>query len=1012
MTARRPWLALAALLAVAACKDGEKKASGPGPLTLDELGVEVTPEKSRAYVFTDKGDAYLYGEAAGPQGVSWQGFNVRGFNFVDDWHWSTAAAGGGAVTSLGWTHFAGATVYPDRVVRRYAGGLQETITVIEGKRALLVEPSWPGIVTFAPVLSDSTKASYYQTAMLPGGAVGFSRVNHPTQNGPNDWPVWVVMKAAGASGTTGIFQPVDGGGLKPKLYSPGYLTLPTATPIVLAVGATLAEAQATADEVLAGAAALKAARAARMTSLLEACWVRTSDAAFDRAAAWIRLSMDALVMNQQGRGIFAGLPWFNNYWGRDTFITLAGSHLATGRWEEAKEILTAFSAHQDDDNASPTFGRIPNQVSLGGVSYNTADGTPWFVIQAHAYLERSGDPAFAAEIWGVVKRATAGALRHVDDQGFLTHGDQETWMDATGPSGPYTPRGTRAVELQGLFHRQLLAAAAIADEVGATGEAADWRAADAKLVAAFLPAYTDPVRGTLVDKLNADGSQGLQVRPNQLIALRLMQDVIPAAQLRAMTRGATERLVYPYGVPSLWPFDPAFHPYHILAGYYPKDEAYHNGVVWGWLSGPVVSLMAEQGAGEKAYQQLESLGALALDRGTIGTLPELLDALPRLLPNVLPLEVSDDPPLPAGTPFQAWSHGEYLRNVWEDLVGVRYDGPDALTLEPHLPSAWGATSARFRVGGGAVVARFKPGADRLEVSLTGEGALPAGAKVTVKAFGASQEVALAAGKTRTAKLSGAAPGAPGWEGFEWLEVVLPPNLKSLEFPGFIVMDRAVIKAPAGADVTTRLTVTDPAGDDTGPAGQAYTYPTDLHFQPGILDLTGFTLREDSTAYFFELGFANLTQPGWNPADGFQLTYAAVVLDTGTAGSTGTVVGRKSGYTMPAGSGFEFAVYVGAGLEVQDAAGNVVATYVPQSPDVVDPLGSPDTKQITFRLPKTVIPALPAGTKVTLLVGSQDDYGNGSMGDFRQVALVEGQWVGGGNTAGGPWVYDFASGTAN
>lgn len=42
----------------------------------------------------------------------------------------------------------------------------------------------------------------------------------------------------------------------------------------------------------------------------------------DMAMAWIVLTTDELVTCQQGNGIYAGLPWFNEYWGRDMFITM------------------------------------------------------------------------------------------------------------------------------------------------------------------------------------------------------------------------------------------------------------------------------------------------------------------------------------------------------------------------------------------------------------------------------------------------------------------------------------------------------------------------------------------------------------------------------------------------------------------------------------------------------------------------------------------------------------------
>ena len=124
-----------------------------------------------------------------------------------------------------------------------------------------------------------------------------------------------------------------------------------------------------------------------------------------------------------------------------------------------------------------------------------------------------------------------------------------------------------------------------------------------------------------------------------------------------------------------------------------------------------------------------------------------------------------------------------------------------------------------------------------------------------------------------------------------------------------------------------------------------------------------------------------------------------------------MVGHKAYYEMPAGTGFQYAIYIGAGFEVEDVSGHVIAAYAPQAADVIDPLGSVDTKTISFRIPKSVLPSVPEGTTVTVLAGSQEDYGNGSMGDFRAVGPTAAQWVGGGKTVSGdPNVYDFASGT--
>ena len=50
----------------------------------------------------------------------------------------------------------------------------------------------------------------------------------------------------------------------------------------------------------------------------------------NKAIPWLILTTDQLITNQMGRGIYAGLPWFTDYWGRDMFITMPGACLVTG----------------------------------------------------------------------------------------------------------------------------------------------------------------------------------------------------------------------------------------------------------------------------------------------------------------------------------------------------------------------------------------------------------------------------------------------------------------------------------------------------------------------------------------------------------------------------------------------------------------------------------------------------------------------------------------------------------
>lgn len=86
----------------------------------------------------------------------------------------------------------------------------------------------------------------------------------------------------------------------------------------------------------------------------------------------------SLWPNRQVPSLAAGLPHFAvewaRCWGRDVFISLRGLFLGTGRFDEAKEHITAFGSVLK-------HGLIPNLLSSGDAPrYNCRDG-PWFFLQ-------------------------------------------------------------------------------------------------------------------------------------------------------------------------------------------------------------------------------------------------------------------------------------------------------------------------------------------------------------------------------------------------------------------------------------------------------------------------------------------------------------------------------------------------------------------------------------------------------------------------------------------------------
>jgi glycogen debranching enzyme len=480
-------------------------------------------------------------------------------------------------------------------------------------------------------------------------------------------------------------------------YLPGSIAgrIPAGVPAgkveaVFAADVTAEAAAARARRLRSEASDLMAARRVRLENLIASAEITTGVPRDDLALAWARVSLDNLIMNQRGPGIYAGFYWFTTYWGRDTFITLPGSNIVSGDFKNAQILLRSFAGYQDVDPQSRREGRVPNFVTVDQVQYASIDGTWWFVRALDELWRQSGDDDFARDMAPVVYRAVAGAMKHaVDDEMFITHGDGETWMDAGGEDHPYSPRGNRAVEPQALWHRGLLTAARLAErfpeEAPSEGPATDFARMAATLAENFHQRFW--VDGRLVDHLNVDGSADTQIRPNGLLAVMASPTLFTNEQRAAITEPAGAELVMPWGVLSLNQADPFFHPKHLdLANYY-YDEAYHNGDLWLWLSGSFVSALNQPRDG---FGQTRMLLNEILDEGAVGTLQEIRDGARA--------ENNDEF---GGATSQAWSLAELLRNVVQDYVGLKVDltaDPPMVTLKPSLPEAWPDLKVRTRIG--------------------------------------------------------------------------------------------------------------------------------------------------------------------------------------------------------------------------------------------------------------------------------------------------------------------------
>jgi glycogen debranching enzyme len=151
----------------------------------------------------------------------------------------------------------------------------------------------------------------------------------------------------------------------------------------------------------------------------------TNDIDYNRALAWAKYSSYTMVVEEFGKGIWAGLPWFKNNWGRDTFIALPGTLLVTGAFDEAKEVMDNFATFQNLGKAELTL-TSPDREVLSALRKALSDrgflaeedGDSYLLSLDRSYVQ---DPdlgeALLAEILSEVPQGQ-GEFRVFEDEEF------------------------------------------------------------------------------------------------------------------------------------------------------------------------------------------------------------------------------------------------------------------------------------------------------------------------------------------------------------------------------------------------------------------------------------------------------------------------------------------------------------------------------------------------------------------------------------------------------------------
>jgi predicted glycogen debranching enzyme len=383
-----------------------------------------------------------------------------------------------------------------------------------------------------------------------------------------------------------------------------------------------------------------------------------------KSSEWIRqliLAADQFVIarpeaaDSQRASIIAGYPWFGE-WGRDTMIALPGLLLASGRVAVAANVIREYARFVDE-------GMLPNRIAEPGSApeYNTVDAALWFVEASRQYYAATGDLSLIREIFPVLGQIIESYMRgtryniHVDSKDGLVFagepGAQLTWMDAKIGDWVVTPRLGKPVEVNALWINALTIHTNFAEALGLPAG----HTALLETARKGFQRFWNPGASACFDVIDGPGGNDASMRPNQIFAVSLGENLLLPEQQRAVVTFCRRELLTSFGLRSLAPDDPQYRGRYNGDVRY-RDSSYHQGTVWGWLIGPFIqAFLRTGGSADEALSFLAPFENHVKIHG-VGTASEIFDG---------------DPPFaPQGCFAQAWTVAEILR-AWMSIADSR-----------------------------------------------------------------------------------------------------------------------------------------------------------------------------------------------------------------------------------------------------------------------------------------------------------------------------------------------------
>lgn len=322
---------------------------------------------------------------------------------------------------------------------------------------------------------------------------------------------------------------------------------------------------------------------------------------------------------KDSKGILAGLPWFHQFWSRDTLISLHAFALQ-GKAEFVKKIIFSYMDNILED------GRLPNVSPVySGSPLGSADGVGWLWKRVHDWIRLL---QLRKQLSNVLSKSDLMRLKekielclqrlHKEHQkdNLIVNNPKETWMDTIGREGA-------RIEIQALQLSMYRTAQLLDELTSSYSEKHGWQ--EKQLAQAIKNKFFD---GHLADGF-VDGKADFTVRPNIFLAYYIYPELLSQEEWERALDKALERIWLPWGgLATLDRSHPAFKVEHTGQ----DDQSYHQGDSWYWINNlAALSLLRlnKMKYKEKIYKIIEaSMNEMLMD-GWLGHCAEISSASSR-----------------------------------------------------------------------------------------------------------------------------------------------------------------------------------------------------------------------------------------------------------------------------------------------------------------------------------------------------------------------------------------------